>query len=146
MYYVLLYCISVLHMTKPAVSRMHYNCYTYQHNNVASRLWSLERYEHTRQSVSYKDWKPDCLISMTNRGVKNTAALFGTNMCFIPQKSDNQNCHWEQKTFKLVQHNVQDFDCPLCAGKKKSKLLVRWFLYHSRYEWFIVVTQYMAGF
>lgn len=48
LYNVLLYCISVLHMTKPAVSGMHYDCYTYQQSNVATCLRSLKRYEHTR--------------------------------------------------------------------------------------------------
>lgn len=35
-FYCIMYCYIVfqLHMTKPAVSRMHYNCYTYQKDIV----------------------------------------------------------------------------------------------------------------
>lgn len=131
-------------MTKPAVSRMHYNCYTYQQNKVASCLWSLKRYEHARHVSLIQRLKK--FFSLTNRGVKKKyiCSLRNQHVLYTP-KSDNQNCHWEQKTFNWFGINVQVFDCQLSARKKKSKLLVRWFLYHSRYEWFIIVTQYMAG-
>lgn len=47
---------------------------------------------------------------------KNEFALFGTNMCFRPQEVTIKIAT-DNKRLKLVQHNVQDFDCQL----------VRWF-------------------
>lgn len=145
LFYVLLYCISVLHMTKPAVSRMHYNCYTYQQINAASCLWSLTWYEHTWQSVSYKRLKLGPLLKpfhWPTEGVQSRCLLILEPTCALYPEGDNQNCHWEQETFKLVQCNVQNFDC---RGRKK-KLLMRRFLYHSGHEWFIIVIHCMAGF
>lgn len=114
-------------MTKPAVFRMHYNCYTYQQNNVTSCLWSLKRYEHVQQSVSYKGWSWTVVkILFIDQQRCWTSAHFGTNMCFIPQKVTIKIAIEN----KRLMHNVQDFDCQR-REKKKSKLLVRWFLYQS---------------
>lgn len=74
------------------------------------------------------------LFSLANRGVK-LRACFGTNMCFIPQKTDNQNCRWEQKTWLGLAWCATFW---LSAQKEKIiELLVRWFLYHSQYKWLI---------
>lgn len=71
-------CIAVLHMTMPAVSTVHYNCFMLQHHILSMRC------EHTQSHTQTEAGLRTQLFSLTKRGVKNT--LFGTNMCFIPQK------------------------------------------------------------
>lgn len=68
-------------------------------------------------------------FSMTNRGVQNTAALFGTNMCFIPRKVTIKIAIEDKKTqFSLM---CKVLIVSSAQVKKQSKSLVRWFLYHS---------------
>lgn len=87
------------------------------------------RCEHTQSHTQTEAGLRTKLFSLTKRGVKNT--LFGTNMCFIPQKV----------TIKIAVENKRLWLGVMCkivivssVQVNKSKSLVRCFLYHSRYE------------
>lgn len=102
-------------------------------------VWSLKRYEHTRQSVSYKDWSWTAKIHFIDQQrceeryllpLEPTCALYPQKVTI---KVALENKRLKKK--KSVQCNMQDFDCQSVQENHSHSCLWDGFLYLS--EWVI---------
>lgn len=120
LYHALLYCISVLHMTKPAVSRMHYQSYMYQRfilSVITKEVWA-----YSTVSLIHR-LKLDCCSSLWPVEVfRKTFVHFGTNMCFIPQKLTIKIAISNKGPFKLFQHRCARFWLSAWCRKKQVQV------------------------
>lgn len=123
-FYCIMYCYTVFHcFTWP--SQLSLECTTtairinkIMLHPVCDRKGGMST---LRQVSLTQDWSwtvVEIFFSLTNRGVKKIHPLSMEPTCALYPQKVTIKIAIENKRLPLVQHNVQDFDCPLNAGKK----------------------------